>query len=130
MGSPVSSVFADIVLEGLESSCLQRLDFKPTFFYRYVDDIVTCIPASKLYSMLNIFNSFHPRLQFTYEIENNNSTSFLDIQLIKNNGKLLYNWYRKPTFSARFLNFNSNHQNFQIIGMVYTLEDTTIITCR
>ena len=57
--------------------------------------------------MLNVFNSINPRIQFTHEIENNNSLSFLDI--IRDNNRLITNWHRKPTFSGRFLNFKSQH---------------------
>ena len=123
----MSSIFADIVLEDLENTCLQKLDFKPTFYLRYVDDVITCIPASKLNVMLNIFNTYHPRLQFTYEVENNKTINFLDVQLLRKNNKIIYNWYRKPTFSARFLNFHSNHTKYQKVGMIYTLVDKAIL---
>ena len=59
MGSPISGLFADLVMDDLESECLQKLSFKPTFFYRYVDDIITCIPNSELNEMLNTFNSYN-----------------------------------------------------------------------
>ena len=34
MGSPISGLFADLVMDNLESECLQKLSFKPIFFYR------------------------------------------------------------------------------------------------
>ena len=39
MGSAVSSAFSDIVMSDLEAHCLSIIDFKPIFYYRYVDDI-------------------------------------------------------------------------------------------
>jgi len=34
--------------------------------------------------------------------------NFLDITLIKKDGRLYSNWFRKPTSSGRFLNFHLN----------------------
>jgi len=52
-----------------------------------------------------VFNSFHPRLQFTIEIGGN--LNFLDVTNIKNNNVLEFDFYIKPTFSGRFLSFLS-----------------------
>ena len=109
MSSPVSGSFADLVLDDLESDCLKKLFFSPLFFYRYVDDIITCISYNKIDKILAIFNSYEQRLQFTHEIEIDNKISFLDVLLIKNNDTIETNWYTKPTFSGRFLNFHSKH---------------------
>ena len=127
MGSAVSSIFADLVLADLEEHCLSQLDFKPIFFVRYVDDILTCIPTDKTEHILNTFNSYHSRLQFTHELETDNSINFLDVKLIRHNNKLSYNWYRKPSSSGRYLNFNSGHTKHQKIGMIYTLVDKAIL---
>ena len=46
---------------------------------------------------MKLVNSFHNRLQFTYETENNSQINFLDIMVIKNNdGTLIFDLYRKP----------------------------------
>ena len=127
MGSTVSSIFADLVLADLEEHCLNQLDFKPTFFVRYVDDILTCIPIDKIEHILDTFNSYHSRLQFTHELETDNSINFLDVKLIRHNNKLSYNWYRKPSSSGRYLNLNSGHTKHQKIGMIYTLVDKAIL---
>jgi len=65
MGSPLSPILADIVIEDLETLSLQKLDFVVYTYYRYVDDMFMIIPATKLDSVLKIFNSYHPRLKFT-----------------------------------------------------------------
>ena len=123
MGSPISPILADIVMADLEESCIKKLKYKPLFFVRYVDDILTCIPKDQIDNTLKVFNNYHERLQFTYEIENNNKINFLELTLIKNNNTLMHNWYRKNTSSDRFLNYKSNHTKSQKIGMVYTLVD-------
>ena len=63
---------------------LRKLNFSPIFYFRYVDDVITCIPHDKVDEMVTIFNAYDDRLQFTYELENNNSMSFLDVLIIKN----------------------------------------------
>ena len=127
MGSPISPIFADIVLADLEEYCLSLLDYKPVFYKRYFDDILTCVPIDKIHYTLGIFNSYNPRLQFTHEIESNNNINFLDLTVIRNNNSLMHNWFRKPSNSNRFLNYNSNHTKSQKIGMVYNLVDRAIL---
>ena len=95
-------------------------------YYHYVDDIITSIPKSGFNEMLDTFNSYNSRLQFTHEIETKNSISFLDILLIKENQKIITNWYAKRTFSGRFLNYHSQHPLSQKIAMVYNVTDRAI----
>ncbi|RLU25472.1 hypothetical protein DMN91_001628 [Ooceraea biroi] len=118
MGSPLSSILADIILDDLESQCIESLDFKVQTFYRYVDDVFTILPKNKIQYVMNIFNSYYPRLQFTCELENNNSMSFLDTIVIRVNNKLITNWYRKPTFSGRYVNYFSSHPLKHKIGVI------------
>lgn len=127
MGSSISSLFANLVMEDLEINCLSALDFKPVFYYRYVDDIITCIPKDKIQYMLGIFNNFSTDLQFTCEIENNGKISFLDTLLIRDGSNIIFDWYQKPTFSGRILNFDSNHPMHQKVAMVYNLVDRAIL---
>ena len=98
MGSPLSPILADMVLDDLETSCLQELKFTIPMFYRYVDDVITILPYNKVDNILSIFNNYHPRLKFTHECETNGTITFLDTLVIRKNEKLLTNWYRKPTF--------------------------------
>lgn len=48
MGSLISPLFADIVMDDLETHCLdllfKKFNCKPVFYYRYVDDSIICIP--------------------------------------------------------------------------------------
>jgi len=41
--------------------------FPIPIFYRFVDDIVMAVPEKKTKFILEAFNKFHPRLQFTLE---------------------------------------------------------------
>ncbi|XP_024871861.1 uncharacterized protein LOC112454599, partial [Temnothorax curvispinosus] len=69
MGSPLSPILADIVMEDLETHCLAMLNFSLSFFRRYVDDVIAVIPKDKIGDVLDAFNNYHPRLKFTHELE-------------------------------------------------------------
>jgi len=127
MGSPLSPILADMVMEDLETNCLSRLDFKVHTFYRYVDDIFMVIPVEKLNFVLTTFNSYHSRLKFTYELENNNMLNFLNVSVIRDNGNIITNWFRKPTFSGRYINFYSNHPIQYKLNTVTNLVDQAIL---
>jgi len=127
MGSPLSPIVADLILQKLELSILNDFPHKPIFYFRYVDDIALSVPHTSIDSLLDKFNSFHHRLKFTIEIEDNgNHLNFLDLTIIKRNNSLIFNWFRKPTFSGRFLNFYSHHPFNHKRGTMYCLIDRVI----
>lgn len=127
MGSPLSPIIADIVLQDLERRALDSLNLSLPFYYRYVDDIACAIPLNKVALTLTAFNSFHPRLQFTAEISENNKLNFLDITIILENNHLIFDWFHKPTFSGRYLNFLSQHPSCQKRGTVISLTDRAFL---
>ena len=113
MGSPISPLFADIVMEDLERDCLQILKEKhdciPTFYFRYIDDTIICVKKEHIDSVIKVFNSYDQNLKFTHELEVDNRINFLDLSLIRNNRKIITNWFQKPTSSGRLINYFSNH---------------------
>jgi len=64
IGSPLSPIVADIVLQDLEIKALECLSFRIPIYYKYVDDILF---VAHFNHILKTFNSFHERLQFTLE---------------------------------------------------------------
>ncbi|KYN39214.1 hypothetical protein ALC56_06401 [Trachymyrmex septentrionalis] len=80
MGSPLSSVIADLVMRRLETVSLMSLDLDMVFYVRYVDDICTAVALSKIDVLLEQFNLFHPRLQFTSEVRGD-EINFLDVTI-------------------------------------------------
>ena len=123
MGSPLSTVIADLIMRKLET--LMSLNLDILFYYRYVDDICTAVPSSKIDVLLEQFYSFHPRLQFTVE-RRSDQINFLDIT-VSINDRFIFDWYRKPTFSGRFLNFYSNHPLIQKKGTIFSLVDRAFL---
>jgi len=126
MGSPLSPIVADLIMQSLELQTINNLPFVPIFYFRYVDDIALAAPTSHLNTLLLKFNSFHPRLRFTLEI-GGDVLNFLDLTIIKKEGRLIFNWYRKPTFSGRFLNFHSHHPFLHKKGTIISLVDRVIL---
>jgi len=126
MGSPLSPVIADLVLQDLELVAIDNLTFPIPFYYRYVDDIILAAPSNALDTLLRTFNSQHSRLQFTMEIEKDNKISFLDLTFINDEGTIIFDLYKKPTFSGRYLNYRSHHPLNHKKGIIYGLTDKII----
>ncbi|XP_071635732.1 uncharacterized protein [Temnothorax longispinosus] len=127
MGSPLSPMAADIVLQDLETIALATLKYIPPFYKRYIDDITLAAPLAFLQHTLDVFNSFHPRLKFTIEIGENDTLNFLEITMILNNNRLTFDWFHKPTFFGRYLNFFSQHPACQKRGTAIGLIDRAFL---
>ncbi|XP_018374026.1 PREDICTED: uncharacterized protein LOC108768186 [Trachymyrmex cornetzi] len=110
-------ILADIVIQDLEEKMLEDCNFDIPIYYRYVDDIIMAIPGSKIKEIQEKFNAYHPRLQFTVEIEYKNM-NFLDTTIIIDNNQIKSDWYHKPLFLGRYLNYNSQHQLSQKKGTI------------
>jgi len=117
MGSPLSPIIADLVMEYIEERALEGLETEVSFYYRYVDDIIMAVPQHLINKIVNVFNSQHNRLKFTLEI-GGNELNFLDITIIKKGSFLEFDWFHKPTFSGRFLSFMSSHPISQKRGII------------
>ncbi|XP_062714296.1 uncharacterized protein LOC134291048 [Aedes albopictus] len=104
MGSPLSPVVANITLERIESNALELLkqeDIIPIFFKRYVDDCLMAIRRQDISRIVEVFNSYHPRLQFTVEIEENGRLKFLDTIMRRTEKGITLEWTPKDV-NGRF----------------------------
>ncbi|CAD6216047.1 GSCOCG00012852001-RA-CDS, partial [Cotesia congregata] len=78
----------------------------------------------KITELHNTLNNYHPRLKFTIETESNNKhVNYLDLKIIRVNNHIETNIYIKPTFSGRYINYQSEHPNSHKIGTIYSLVD-------
>ena len=131
MGSPASSPIANLVMEHLENSVLENLKNKINidFYQRFVDDIILSCKPSDIDIILNEFNSFHPRLKFTHEIEVDNRLNFLDMTINHNHmtGELETCWFTKQIWSQRYLNFFTHAPIENKITVVYSLVDRALL---
>ncbi|KYN18349.1 hypothetical protein ALC57_09345 [Trachymyrmex cornetzi] len=84
------------------------------------------VVPSDIDALFKKFNEFHPRLKFTVE-RGDDRINFLDVTIFIHNNNFVFDWYRKPTFSGRFLNFLSNHPLSQKRGTVFSLVDRAFL---
>lgn len=110
MGSPVSVVIAEIVMQSIEKFIIPQIQGFTLFWYRYVDDVLACVKKEDVPCVLNIINSVNGSIQFTAEEEQENAISFLDLKLIKNqDGTLSFEIFRKATHTDKYLHYDSYH---------------------
>ena len=108
MGSPLSPTFAGFYMGHLENSVFNGgLCPKPNIYVRYVDDIFMQVTDEA--QLLNIKSIFQQQsvLNFTYELNCNNTLPFLDIEVTSNHNGFSTKVYHKPTDFGKCLNFNS-----------------------
>jgi len=108
MGSLLSPILADLI-QDLECSIFETLIIHVPFYYRYVNDIIIAIPNEHINIILCSFNSYHERIKFMVEYGDNGIINFLDVKLLIENGRIIFDNYRKLTNSGRYLNYFSNH---------------------
>lgn len=110
MGNPIAPCIANIFLCHLEEKIFRDCPTActPNFYRRYLDDtFVTFDNENQAHEFLNYINNLHPNIQFTMEVQHNNSLSFLDLQVTTNNSQISTSIYRKPTFTGLCLSFFS-----------------------
>lgn len=66
-------------------------------------------------------------MKFTHELEANNCINFLDLTIIKNNNKLITNWFQKSISSNRLINYFSFHPIQQKRNAIFNLYDRAIL---
>ena len=123
MGASVSPILAQYVMDELLDCCLSKLPFQIPIIKKYVDDMFCVVPRGTEDEILTVFNGFNPFLQFTTEIEKDNSIPFLDTRIVRHNNTLILDWYRKPTNSGRYLNYLSNHKEKMKVNLVLGLKN-------
>nr|VZI24898.1 unnamed protein product [Spirometra erinaceieuropaei] len=108
MGSPISGLIAEAVLQRLESLVFRH--HRPKFWARYVDDTFVVIEQDQVLTFKEQLNAVFPDIQFTMEEEENNQLAFLDVLVCRKDcGGLKTKVFRKATNTTQILNFNSNH---------------------
>ncbi|GAB0090966.1 hypothetical protein DMENIID0001_057530 [Sergentomyia squamirostris] len=103
MGGPLSPIIADLVMDHTISTVLQELPVEVIGMTKYVDDLFCMIPAGSVDTMLQAFNGFHDRIQFTVEVERDGGIPYLDTYISRNGRNLESRWYKKPSVSDRML---------------------------
>ncbi|GJQ81343.1 hypothetical protein Trydic_g20555 [Trypoxylus dichotomus] len=81
MGSPPSSIIANIFMEAFEYEAIEFSRMKPKCWYRYIDDTFVIWPHGPrtLEEFLLHINRQHANINFTMEIEEDDDLPFLDV---------------------------------------------------
>jgi len=98
MGSPISSILAEIYLQYLEEIFVKQwLEKKEIMYYkRYVDDVLIIFDQNKInadtgYSMIN---NTDKHLEFKISHKINNTISYLDLSVNRTTNNIELNIYR------------------------------------
>ena len=110
MGSPVSVVVAEIVMQNIEKQALSTYTKTIPLWLRYVDDTFTAVHKDEIDTrdFHEHLNRQNPHIQFTKKIEENGKIPFLDCLVSRDENKLRATIYRKPTHTDRLLD-HANH---------------------
>ena len=110
MGSPISAVMANMVMEDLEERALTTLTNQPLFWKRFVDDVSTTTKLDSTLTFLEHLNSIEPCIKLTIEHVSEGKIAFLDTMVHRQeDGRLTTTVYQKPTHTDRYLSFSSYH---------------------
>ena len=107
MGSPVSVIVAEIVMQAIEERAIATYKQTLPIWLRYVDDTFTIVHQDEINTFHEHLNEQNPDIQFTKEIEENGKLPFLDCLVIRDNNKVRTTVYRKPTHTDRLLDQSS-----------------------
>ena len=75
-----------------------------------VNDVISAVSGTEAERLLSHLNSVEPSIQFTLEREKDIHLPFLDLNVSRGvRGNLEINVYRKPTYTEKYLAFDSHH---------------------
>ena len=115
MGTKLAPAYANLFMGKLENAILSHAPLKPSFYRRYIDDILILWPHSEndLKEFLLRLNSVHPTIKFTWEYDKNRIT-FLDVDIYKGpnfpiTNKFDVETHIKPTNKQAYIHAQSHH---------------------
>ena len=86
-------------MEDLKEKAFQLLSCHLLFYFRYVDDILLTTPPDRLTRieiLTRFMNAFNSRLS------EDNSLNFLNVNLIVDKHRIIFDTYNKSPFSKRY----------------------------
>ena len=124
MGSPISSIVANLFMEDLEIKALPLAPTPSTLWKRFVDDTFIIIQRTYKESFLQHLNSIDNNIHFTCEeADEDGSIAFLDMLITPDeNGRLHTSVYRKATHTDQYLYWDSHHaitSKYSVVGTLF-----------
>ena len=110
IGTRMAPSYANLFMDRLETTLLDRYPKKPHIWLRYTDNIFMVWTEGKeeLINFLTYLNSAHNTIKFT-RVWSTNKVNFLDVNVINSNGNITTDLYVKPTDKHQYLDFRSCH---------------------
>ena len=110
MGSPLGLTLANAFLCLYEKIWLNECpsQFEPVVYRRYVENIFVLFKFKEHVKLfVNYMNSKHKNIKFTFESEDSNNFSFLDVKITRKDKQFVTSIFRKATFSGVYTNYDS-----------------------
>ena len=129
MGSPVSVVVAEIVLQNIEEQALATYTGAVPLWSRYVDNTFTAVHKNGIDDFHEHLNRQNADIKFSKEIEENGKIPFLDCLVTHDNNKLKTTIYRKLTHTNRLLDQSSYNPTSRKATTIRTLTRRAKLVC-
>ena len=129
MGSPVSVVVVEIVMQHIEKQALATYNQTLHFWFRYIDDTITILQTDDINVFHGHLNRQNSDIQFTRKLEDNGKIPFLDCLVSRDDTRLRTTVYRKPTHIDRLLDQPSYNPTSHRATTVRTLTRHAQIIC-
>ena len=112
-----------------ENSLLPNLTKYITFWKRYADDTICFVKKGTAEFIISVLNSFDKNIQFTFEEENDETISFLDILISRKRNDITTAVYQKSTCNDIYLNCNPFAPDTWKRGTLKTLVERVYVIC-
>ena len=130
MGSPVSVVVAEIVMQNIEERALTTCRQMIPLWLRYVDNTFTAVHKDEIDEFHDDLNEQNADIQFTTEVEEDGKLPFLDCLVSRDENTLLTTVYRKPTRTDRLLDESSYNPTSHKATTIKTLTRRAQLVCN
>ena len=121
---------ADICMSWILEQISKKLK-TAIIIYHYVDDLFLAFDNKEdIEKTFQLFNSIHPKIKFTKELENNNQLPFLDIHITKTSKGIETRIFRKKTFTGSYIKWDSYVPPQYKHNLVSTLLDRAFKLCN
>ena len=106
------------------------LEYKLLYYREYIDVLFVLSKPSHHVKRFQCYLSYcHVSMPFNIETEQNNKISFLNVNIIREQGKLITSVYRKLTFSGGNTHVDSFLLYSYNISIIYTLANICFCIC-
>ena len=109
MSSPISPVNANIYMKHFESLAIPTSPKLTKWWFRYVDDVHSATRKDQDNKLQEDLNSIDQHIKITIELPETDELPFLDTLTKPTSNFIKSTVYRKPTYTGRYLDYNSNH---------------------